>query len=167
MIKVVLSTLKYSSFATRQDVQKEDQCSVLEYIQQNWLSVSKCYSDWGWLAGVLELVLCMETSDQCLCLIVGHTVRELTPDMAWHGRHTQIRVFRSGEWNGLTLLQSSLVLWRTNLCRFCSTDSVVVCTDISGTVVSYILTGVYASVIFIPVSPLQSPSTNVWLAFMF
>lgn len=47
------------------------------------------------------------------------------------------------------------------MCHFCSRDSVVGCTDISGTVVSYILTGVYACVIFIPVSPLHSPSTNV------
>lgn len=159
--------MKYSSFAVRQDVQKEDQCSVLEYIQQNWLSVSKLYGDWGWLAGVFELVLCLETSDQCLCLFVGRTVPELTPDMAWHGWRTQIHDFRSGEANGLTLLQSSLVFWRTNLCHFCSRDFLVGCTDISGTVVSYILTGVYASVIFIPVSPLHSPSTNVWLAFMF
>lgn len=31
-----------------------------------------------------------------------------------------MRDFKSGEANGLTLLQSSLVFWRTKLCHFCS-----------------------------------------------
>lgn len=43
---------------------------------------------------------------------------------------------------------------------FVPEDSLLGCIDISGTGVSYILTGVYACVIFIPVPPLHSPSTN-------